>query len=183
MQGDYFFYHHSDADTMEILDSAQMDRAVAMWAAYTYVVGNLEEMLPRLEPGEEAPTQEVCPHAHRRAASICWYGSDQARARPQQELDDVFGPVDLGAPAVCVAYLSAHGGCAISSAMGVGGVLLIGNPHDCCWHLSCILPRAPAIIVRTGAALGVAVGGCVARACGPKEDANAYKKIEMGRLG
>ena len=63
MQGDYFFYHHSDADTMEILDSAQMDRAVAMWAAYTYVVGNLEEMLPRLEPGEEAPTQEVCPHA------------------------------------------------------------------------------------------------------------------------
>ena len=62
-QGDYFFYHHSDADTMEILDSAQMDRAVAMWAAYTYVVGNLEEMLPRLEPGEEAPTQEVCPHA------------------------------------------------------------------------------------------------------------------------
>ena len=48
---------------MEILDSAQMDRAVAMWAAYTYVVGNLEEMLPRLEPGEEAPTQEVCPHS------------------------------------------------------------------------------------------------------------------------
>ena len=46
---------------MEILDSAQMDRAVAMWAAYTYVVGNLEEMLPRLEPGEEAPTQEVRP--------------------------------------------------------------------------------------------------------------------------
>eukprot|EP01045_Picozoa_sp_COSAG04_P001102 COSAG04_NODE_34_length_34523_cov_40.302446_16_plen_110_part_00 len=44
---------------MEIVDSAQMDRAVAMWAAYTYVVGNLEEMLPRLEPGEEAPTQEV----------------------------------------------------------------------------------------------------------------------------
>ena len=50
---------------MEILDSAQMDRAVAMWAAYTYVVGNLEEMLPRLEPGGEAPTQEVlvCPHS------------------------------------------------------------------------------------------------------------------------
>ena len=38
----------------------------------------------------------------------------------------MFGPVDLGAPAVCAEYLSAHGGCAISSAMGVGGVLLIG---------------------------------------------------------
>ena len=111
-QSDYFFFHHSDADTMEILDSAQMDRAVAMWAAYTYVVGNLEEMLPRLEPGEEAPTQEVCPHAqlNRRAASICWYGSDQAWARPQQELDEVFGPVDLGAPGVCVEYLSARSG-------------------------------------------------------------------------
>ena len=71
----------------------------------------------------------------------------------------MFGPVDLGAPAVCAEYLSAHGGCAISSAMGVAGVLLIG------------------------AALGVAVGGCVARACGPNDDANAYETIEMGRLG
>ena len=25
-----------------------------------------------------------------------------------------------------------------------------GNPHDCCWHLGCILPRMPAMIVRTG---------------------------------
>ena len=26
-----------------------------------------------------------------------------------------------------------------------------GKPHDCCWHLGCILPRVAAIIVRTGA--------------------------------
>ena len=25
-----------------------------------------------------------------------------------------------------------------------------GNPHDHCWHLGCILPRAPAMIVRAG---------------------------------
>ena len=25
-----------------------------------------------------------------------------------------------------------------------------GNPHDCCWRLGCILPRVPAMIVRTG---------------------------------
>ena len=25
-----------------------------------------------------------------------------------------------------------------------------GKPHDHCWHLGCILPRAPAMIVRTG---------------------------------
>jgi carboxypeptidase Q len=58
-QGDYFFYHHSDADTMEIMDSDQLDRATAMWAVYAYVVANLDEMLPRLADGEEAPTQAV----------------------------------------------------------------------------------------------------------------------------
>ena len=25
-----------------------------------------------------------------------------------------------------------------------------GEPHDHCWHLGCILPRVPEIIVRTG---------------------------------
>ena len=63
---------------MEILDSAQMDRAVAMWAAYTYVVGNLEEMLPRLQPGEEAPTQEVRP-ARTAEPPGCFYGSGLAK--------------------------------------------------------------------------------------------------------
>ena len=27
-----------------------------------------------------------------------------------------------------------------------------GNPHDYCWHLGCILPRVPAIILRAGGA-------------------------------
>eukprot|EP01045_Picozoa_sp_COSAG04_P013383 COSAG04_NODE_947_length_9223_cov_6.404757_6_plen_454_part_00 len=35
----------------------------------------------------------------------------------------------------------AHGGSGLSS---------LGNPHDYCWHLGCILLRMPAIIVRTG---------------------------------
>ena len=29
----------------------------------------------------------------------------------------------------------------------------VGKPRDCCWRLGCILPRVPAMIVRTGAPL------------------------------
>jgi carboxypeptidase Q len=79
-QGDYFFYHHSDADTMEILDPAQMDRAVALWASFAYVVANLDDKLPRMAPGEAAPSQA--------------------------ELDELFGVVDLGVPAECAAFVS-----------------------------------------------------------------------------
>ena len=49
----------SDADTMEIMDTDQMDRAAAMWAVYAFVVANLDEMLPRLAENDEAPTQQV----------------------------------------------------------------------------------------------------------------------------
>ena len=37
-QGDYNFYHHTSADTMEPLDPAQMDRAVAVWAGLYPIV-------------------------------------------------------------------------------------------------------------------------------------------------
>ena len=58
----------SDADTMEIMDSDQMDRATAMWAVYAYVVANLDEMLPRLAHDEMAPTQEV---RSTKVATVC----------------------------------------------------------------------------------------------------------------
>ena len=36
---------------------------------------------------------------------------------------------------------------------GVGALSAVGgDPHDHCWHLGCIPPKVPAIIVRTGAA-------------------------------
>ena len=31
-----------------------------------------------------------------------------------------------------------------------------GKTHDDCWHLGCILPRVPAMIVRTGMVIGTA---------------------------
>eukprot|EP00667_Euglena_gracilis_P005276 EG_transcript_5312 len=46
-QGDYFFFHHTDGDTMSVLDTDQMDRAVAVLAVYAYLVASLPEPLPR----------------------------------------------------------------------------------------------------------------------------------------
>ena len=46
-QGDYFFYHHTEGDTMTILDPDQMDLAVATVAVHAFAAANLESMLPR----------------------------------------------------------------------------------------------------------------------------------------
>ena len=46
-QGNYFYYHHTDADNVIILDPAQMDRTVAIWATHAYVIASLPSKLPR----------------------------------------------------------------------------------------------------------------------------------------
>jgi carboxypeptidase Q len=46
--GDYFFFHHTAADTVDKLDPAQMDRCALLWAVYTFVVADLDAMLPRV---------------------------------------------------------------------------------------------------------------------------------------
>eukprot|EP01045_Picozoa_sp_COSAG04_P038501 COSAG04_NODE_10349_length_784_cov_1.364964_1_plen_103_part_00 len=43
----------------------------------------------------------------------------------------------------------------------IPGFVFDCKPHDCCWHLGCILPRVPAIIVRTGDSSGVTKSGRV----------------------
>lgn len=43
----YFYFHHSNGDTMEVLDPVQMNLCSAVWAVYAYVLADLEEMLPR----------------------------------------------------------------------------------------------------------------------------------------
>ena len=43
----YFWYHHSEADTVDKLDPNHMARAVAMVAIFVYVVAEMEERLPR----------------------------------------------------------------------------------------------------------------------------------------
>ncbi|XP_045437283.1 carboxypeptidase Q isoform X1 [Pipistrellus kuhlii] len=43
----YFSFHHSHGDTMTAMDPKQMNAAAAVWAVVSYVVADMEEMLPR----------------------------------------------------------------------------------------------------------------------------------------
>lgn len=43
----YFSFHHSHGDTMTVMDPKQMNVAAAVWAVVSYVVADMEEMLPR----------------------------------------------------------------------------------------------------------------------------------------
>ena len=42
----YFWYHHSDGDTLDKLDPAEMGRCVALMAVMAYVVADLPDRLP-----------------------------------------------------------------------------------------------------------------------------------------
>jgi len=43
----YFWFHHTDADTIDKLDSAEFNRCVAAMAVMAYVIADLPETLPR----------------------------------------------------------------------------------------------------------------------------------------
>ncbi|XP_013390053.1 carboxypeptidase Q-like [Lingula anatina] len=43
----YFFFHHSNGDTMTVLNSHSLDLCSAVWAVMAYVTADLEDMLPR----------------------------------------------------------------------------------------------------------------------------------------
>lgn len=43
----YFWFHHSEGDTMTVQDPHEMDLCAALWAVVAFVVADLEEMLPR----------------------------------------------------------------------------------------------------------------------------------------
>ena len=43
----YFYYHHTNADTMTIEDPHALDLCLAAWAAVAYAVADMEDMLPR----------------------------------------------------------------------------------------------------------------------------------------
>ncbi|XP_020793071.1 carboxypeptidase Q [Boleophthalmus pectinirostris] len=47
MDSRYFWFHHSEGDTMTVQDPHEMDLCSALWAVVSYVVADLEEMLPR----------------------------------------------------------------------------------------------------------------------------------------
>ena len=48
----YFWYHHSDADTMDKLDPHELNLCIAAMAVMAYVVADMPESLPRVQPEE-----------------------------------------------------------------------------------------------------------------------------------
>lgn len=46
----YFWYHHSEADRINVLNSDDMDKAAALWAGFSYIVADLKNDMPR-KPG------------------------------------------------------------------------------------------------------------------------------------
>jgi carboxypeptidase Q len=44
----YFWYHHSDGDTMNVWESKDtLDKCAALWAAASYVIADLSVDMPR----------------------------------------------------------------------------------------------------------------------------------------
>ncbi|XP_064363765.1 carboxypeptidase Q isoform X1 [Dromaius novaehollandiae] len=43
----YFWFHHSHGDTMTVQDPNQMNLCAAVWTVVSYVIADMEEMLPR----------------------------------------------------------------------------------------------------------------------------------------
>ena len=43
----YFYFHHTDGDTMSVLDPVEMNLCSALWTVYAYVLADMEDMLPR----------------------------------------------------------------------------------------------------------------------------------------
>jgi carboxypeptidase Q len=46
----YFWYHHSEGDTLDKLDPAELARCVAAMAVMAYVTAEMREPLPRTPP-------------------------------------------------------------------------------------------------------------------------------------
>lgn len=43
----YFWFHHSNGDTMTVLDPVEMNMCSAVWAVYAYVLADMDDLLPR----------------------------------------------------------------------------------------------------------------------------------------
>ena len=43
----YFWFHHSNGDTMDVMDPLAMDLCSALWTVYAYVLADMDEILPR----------------------------------------------------------------------------------------------------------------------------------------
>ena len=43
----YFWYHHSNGDTMDVMDPHAMNLCSAVWTVYAYVLADIDDVLPR----------------------------------------------------------------------------------------------------------------------------------------
>ena len=43
----YFWFHHSDGDTMTVLDPLEMNLCSAVWTVYAYILADMDDLLPR----------------------------------------------------------------------------------------------------------------------------------------
>ena len=43
----YFWFHHSNGDTMTVLDPVEMNHCSAVFAVYAYVLADMDDLLPR----------------------------------------------------------------------------------------------------------------------------------------
>ncbi|XP_050403972.2 carboxypeptidase Q [Patella vulgata] len=53
---DYFYYHHTNGDTMTVEDPHQLNLCSAVWAVIAYTVADLDDMLPRDTTLKSKPT-------------------------------------------------------------------------------------------------------------------------------
>lgn len=45
--GMYFWYHHTEADTITMADMTELDKGTALWAVSSFILANLTDKLPR----------------------------------------------------------------------------------------------------------------------------------------
>jgi carboxypeptidase Q len=43
----YFWYHHTNADTMLVEDPKNLDKCAALWAAAAYIIADLDMDIPK----------------------------------------------------------------------------------------------------------------------------------------
>ena len=43
----YFWFHHSDGDTMTVMDPIEMNLCSAVWTVYAYILADMDNLLPR----------------------------------------------------------------------------------------------------------------------------------------
>ena len=122
LQGDYFVYHHTEADTVSALDAGQVDAALRTWAAFALVFANMSAPLPRGPPADDAALMAALGSAHTRPPpQVCSARWSDDLHPPQGGAADLQGGVSV---------LHLAFACFASSILGAAGCWLLLNPGN-----------------------------------------------------